>query len=153
MVCSVSNTYRLVSILGTEKEKKGLQMDGFVLLIPPWAAGMVVCGGGHSLQLCTGPAAAPGLLQGSWQGWQALPMGSLHVPLPAALPIKGNLQEIPGARGGKQMARASCVIFSSICLAPEYPLVPWELQFGADTRICKRWLMKMRFQGRSLSVT
>lgn len=38
-------------------------------------------------------------------------------------------------------------------LLPEYPTVPRDLWFNSDARICKRWLMNMRFQGRSLSVT
>lgn len=48
---------------------------------------------------------------------------------------------------------ASHFIFPSIWLVPEYPTVSWDLQFNSDTRICKRWLMNMRFQGRSLLVT
>lgn len=44
-------------------------------------------------------------------------------------------------------------IFSSIWFAPEYRTASWDLQFNSDTCICKRWLMNMRFQGRSLSVT
>lgn len=67
--------------------------------------------------------------------------------------IKWQLWRNP--HGVRLKINGQCLLFyfSSVRLVPEYPTLPWDLQFNSDTLICKRWLMNMRFQGRSLSVT
>lgn len=97
----VSNTYRLVSILGGRIGKKRvLQIDGFVLISPQCPRWIIVCGGGHSLRPLHGPCCSPRAPPWLLTGLSGIPMGSHHVDsdaLPVVFAIKGNLQEIPVA--------------------------------------------------------
>lgn len=131
---------------GGEKLKKG-SANGWFCFDQPSVPAWMLC----VVMVTPCSLSAP---RGSWQGVRHCP--SLHVgsdALPVVFAIKGNLQEIPVAWDGKQTASTSYVIFSSIWLVPEYPRVPGDLQLSSDSGFCRRWLMNMRFQGRSLSVT